>query len=70
MRVEKAGERTYEVSGELVERLALKTDWDNPEGVAHFQRELEKKGVVLALKRAGAGPGDEVRIGEIEFDFQ
>ncbi len=70
MRVEKAGERTYEVSGEAVERLALKTDWDNPEGVAHFQRELEKKGVVSALKRAGAGPGDEVRIGEIEFDFQ
>ena len=70
MRVEKAGERMYEVSGEVVERLAQKTDWDNPEGVEHFQRELEKKGVVLALKRAGAGPGDEVRIGEIEFDFQ
>jgi GTP-binding protein len=70
VRVERAGEKTYEVSGEVVERLALRTDWDNPEGIEHFQRELERKGVVAALKRAGAEPGDEVRIGEIEFDFR
>jgi hypothetical protein len=25
---------------------------------------------VAALKRVGAEPGDEVRIGETEFDFQ
>jgi GTPase len=60
----------YVVSGEGVERLALKTDWDNREGVERFQRELEKIGVVGALRRAGAEPGDEVRIGETVFDFQ
>ncbi len=54
----------------MVERLAQKTDWENPEGVEHFQRELERKGIVSALKKAGAEPGDEVRIGEIEFDFE
>ncbi len=70
LRVEKVGEGTYEVSGEGVERLALRTDWDNPEGVENFQRELERKGVVAALKRAGARAGDEVRIGETEFDFE
>jgi GTP-binding protein len=70
MRVEKAGKKRYEVSGEAVERLAQKTDWENPQGVEHFQRELERRGVLSALKRAGAGPGDEVRIGEIEFDFR
>ena len=70
LRVEKVGEGAYEVTGENVERLALRTDWDSPEGVANFQRELERKGVVAALKRAGAEPGDEVRIGEAEFDFQ
>jgi GTP-binding protein len=70
MRVEKAGEGEYEVSGEDVERLALRTDWESSEGVENFQRELEKKGVVTALRRAGAEPGDEVRIGEIEFDFR
>jgi GTP-binding protein len=70
MRVEKVGEEAYEVSGEVVERLAQKTDWDNPEGIEQFQRELERRGVVSALKRAGAEPGDEVRIGAFEFDFE
>ena len=70
LRVEKVGEGAYEVTGENVEHLALRTGWYSPEGVANFQRELERKGVVAALKRAGAEPGDEVRIGEAEFDFQ
>jgi GTP-binding protein len=60
----------YVVSGEGVERLALKTDWGNAEGVERFQYELEKSGVVGALRRAGAEPGDEVRIGETVFDFR
>jgi GTPase len=60
----------YVVFGEGVERLALRTDWENPEGVERFQRELERRGVVSALRRAGAGPGDEIRIGEAVFDFQ
>ncbi len=61
---------TFSVAGEEVERLALKTDWESPEGVEHFQRELERQGVVTALRRAGAEPGDEVRIGETAFEFQ
>ena len=60
----------YVVSGEAIERLALKTDWDNREGVERFQHELQKAGVLGALRRAGAEPGDEVRIGETVFDFQ
>ena len=60
----------YVVSGESIERLALKTDWDNREGIERFQHELKKMGVVGALRRAGALPGDEVRIGEAVFDFQ
>jgi GTP-binding protein len=60
----------YVASGECLERLALKTDWGNREGVERFQRELHKIGVLGALRRAGAVPGDEVRIGETVFDFQ
>jgi GTP-binding protein len=60
----------YAVAGEGVERLALKTDWENAEGVERFQRELERSGVVGALRRAGAQPGDEVRIGARVFDFR
>ena len=70
LRIEEVGEGAYEVSGEEVERLALRTDWESTEGVANFQRELEKKGVVAALKKAGAEPGDEIRIGQVEFDYQ
>jgi GTP-binding protein len=60
----------YVVAGEGVERLALKTDWENPEGVERFQWELERSGVVGALRRAGAEPGDEVKIGGTVFDFR
>jgi GTPase len=60
----------YVISGEDIERLALKTDWGNSEGVERFQYELERAGIVGALRRAGAEPGDEVRIGETVFDFQ
>ncbi len=70
MRVENEGVGVYRVFGEEIERTALKTDWENLEGVERFQRELEKKGVVAALRRAGAETGDEVRIGETMFDFQ
>jgi GTP-binding protein len=69
VRVERAS-GAYVVSGEGAERLALRTDWENPEGVEHFQRELERRGVLGALRRAGATPGDEVRVGETVFDFR
>src|SRR5919199_444795 len=70
LRVEKVEEHEYEVSGENVERFALRTDWESPEGVENFQRVLERKGIVAMLRRAGAEPGDEVRIGETEFEFR
>jgi GTPase len=60
----------YVVAGEVVERLALKTDWENPEGVERFQRELERSGVVGAQRRAGAQPGDQVTIGGAVFDIR
>lgn len=69
LRIEEDG-GLYVVSGEEIERIALKTDWGNEEGVEHFAKELEKRGVVAALRRAGAETGDEVRVGETVFDFR
>jgi GTP-binding protein len=69
VRVERT-DGAYVVFGAGVERLALGTDWENPEGVERFQRELERMGVVSALRRAGAAPGDEVRVGETVFDLR
>lgn len=70
LRVERDEEGRYVVRGEEPSRLALKTDWDNREALEHFQRELERQGVLGALRRAGAEEGDEIRIGEQVFDFQ
>ena len=50
--------------------MALKTDWESLEGVENFQRELERRGILNALRRAGATSGDEVRIGETVFDLR
>jgi GTP-binding protein len=69
LRVEKK-DGGYVASGEGIERLALKTDWESPEGVENFQRELERRGVINALRRAGAQSGDEVRIAEAVFDLR
>ena len=69
IRVERAN-GAYVVSGEDAERLALRTDWENEEGVERFQRELDRRGILAALRRAGAVPGDEVRIGRTVFDFR
>jgi GTP-binding protein len=53
LRVEKVENGTYEVTGEGIERLALRTDWESPEGVENFQRELEKKGAWRRSRRPG-----------------
>ncbi|WP_047866633.1 Obg family GTPase CgtA, partial [Rubrobacter aplysinae] len=70
LRVERDEAGRYVVLGAEAERIALKTDWENREALEHFQRELERQGIVGALRRAGAEEGDEIRIGEQVFDFQ
>jgi len=60
---------TWYVHGEAVERLVAKADLDNDEAVAYLQQVMERAGVSRALRRAGATPGDAVRIGESEFEF-
>ena len=60
----------YVVSGEGVERLALKTDWGNRGRRREVPVRVGEDRGRGALRRAGAEPGDEVRIGETVFDFQ
>jgi GTP-binding protein len=59
----------YRVLGEAVERVVAMTDLDSEEAVARLQRRLRQAGVDDALRRAGCGEGDTVRIGEAEFDW-
>jgi GTP-binding protein len=58
------------VSGERVERLVERTNLDTDSGLDRFQVALDRLGVNAALEGAGAKPGDTVRIGSSEFEYQ
>lgn len=62
------GER-FRVSGELVEKLVARTDFANEDAVAYLQERLERLGVSEELSKVGARPGEDVVIGDMEFEF-
>ncbi len=62
-------EGRYRVVGSVVERMIARTDWENEEAVGFLQERLERLGVSDALRTAGAAPGEDVIIGEVEFEL-
>ena len=58
------------VSGEAVERLVARARFDSEAAAQRFQVALDRLGVSAALEEAGAQPGDTVRIGGTEFEYQ
>ena len=58
------------VSGDAVERLVARARFDSEAATQRFQVALDRMGVSAALEEAGAEPGDTVRIGEMEFEYQ
>ena len=59
----------FEVVGGLVEILSRKVNMDDYDSFRYFQRVLNDKGVIKALRANGAKDGDTVIVGDIEFDF-
>ncbi len=59
----------FEVAGRGIEMLVDRHDLANPEAVSYLERRLIEIGVVKALRKAGFESGDEVRIGEHDFEF-
>ena len=59
-----------EVAGARIERLLERYDLETPAGFDRFQVALDRMGVTAALEEAGASPGDTVRIGDAEFEYQ
>ena len=59
----------FRVRGRRIERAAARTDFENDESRDRFWRMLERAGIDVALRRAGAGPGDTVRIGATELEW-
>jgi GTP-binding protein len=60
----------WRVRGVRVERVAAMTPFVLPEALARFQRQLRAMGVVDVLEERGVEPGDIVRIGERELEWQ
>ncbi|HXG39992.1 MAG TPA: GTPase ObgE [Candidatus Limnocylindrales bacterium] len=60
----------FRVRGRRIERLAAQTDFDNDESAERFQRDLARLGVEDELRRQGIEPGDIVRIGSVELEWE
>ncbi len=60
----------YRVSGAAIERAAAMTYWEYDQSVRRFQRILHTLGIEEALREAGVQPGDTVRIGDYELEWQ
>jgi len=68
--VEQDEDGVYLVRGAKVERWIRQTNFDNDEAIGYLADRLERLGVEAALAKKGAQPGDPVRIGDREFDWQ
>jgi GTP-binding protein len=60
----------WKVSGEAIERAAAMTYWEYDDSIRRFQRILSAIGVEEALRKAGVKPGDTVRIGKYELEWE
>ena len=60
----------WRVTGKAIERAAEMTYWEYEEAVRRFQRLLDRMGIDRDMRKAGVQPGDTVRIGEHELEWQ
>jgi GTP-binding protein len=67
--VEREDDGGFRVLGRGVELLFERHDTKNEEALAYLEQRLKEIGVIAALDRAGFEPGDDVRIGEHEFEL-
>lgn len=67
--VEQLDDETFEVTGGLVEMLSRKVNLDDYDSFRYFQKVMRDRGVIAALRKAGAHDGSTVIVGDIEFEF-
>ncbi len=67
--VEREEDGGFRVLGRGVELLFERHDVKNEEALAYLEQRLGEIGVIAALTRAGFEAGDDVRIGEHEFEL-
>jgi GTP-binding protein len=68
--VERDRDGAFVVTGRPAERAVALSDLTDAGALAFAQQRLRRLGVDRALSRAGARPGDVVRIGAFEFEYE
>jgi GTP-binding protein len=63
------GDGRFRVSGRGIELLIARHDLENPEALDYLEGRLREIGVIAELERAGFEPGDEVVVGDLEFEL-
>ncbi len=67
-RVSREGD-VFTVSGSKIERFAVRTDFDNEEGLRRLRVIMRKQGIMHELGRQGIKPGNIVRISGGTFEY-
>jgi GTPase len=67
--VEQEDDGCFRILGRGVELLFERHDLKNEEALAYLEQRLGEMGVIAALAKAGFEPGDDVRVGEHEFEL-
>ncbi|HEY7133155.1 MAG TPA: Obg family GTPase CgtA, partial [Candidatus Limnocylindrales bacterium] len=68
--VETDDDGVVRVRGRKIEQLAAQTNFEVEESAERFQRALARFGIEDELRRRGVGPGDLVRIGKTELEWE
>jgi Obg family GTPase CgtA, C-terminal extension len=68
-RVEREEDGAFRIVGRGVELLFERHDLNNEEALGYLEQRLTEIGVIAALTRAGFEPGDDVRVGDQEFEL-
>jgi GTP-binding protein len=67
--VEREDDGAFRVGGRGVELLFERHDTSNDEALAYLEQRLTEMGVISALRKAGFVAGNDVRVGEHEFEL-
>jgi GTP-binding protein len=69
VQIARGDDGAYVVLGRPAERAVAVNDLTNPQALDYVHHRLSRLGVDRALARAGARPGDMVRVGDFTFEY-
>ena len=65
----RASDGSFVVEGGLIDMLARNVIISDHESYRYFQKVIDERGVIKALRQAGIKDGDLVRMKDIEFEY-